>query len=152
VHTSRSLLLVCLASLFFTACGDPPDDTPAGREFAAIMAKPEQQVDAVKVSHVLLAFVGAKKGSESGHTFEEARELAMDVLKRARKGEDFAALMKQYSGDDGGGTYNVTQANRGDWSRRFADVALRLAVGEAGLATYHRSKCEFGFHVIKRLQ
>jgi hypothetical protein len=153
VRTVRSTLLVCFASFALSACGDPPDDSPAGREFTAIMAKPEQQVDAVKVSHVLIAFVGAKQGSEAGRDFGQARELAMDVLARARKGEDFAELMKKYPADSGGGTYRITQAERGSgYVRSFGDVAFRLAVGEVGLATYHRSKSPFGFHVIKRLE
>ena len=144
-------MLLVSTSFLFAACGDPPDESPAGREFAAIMAKPEQQVDAVKVSHVLIAFVGAKQGSEAGRDFAAARELAMDVLARARAGEDFAALMKKYSGDSGGGTYRITQGERGGgYVKSFGDVAFRLAAGEVGLATYHRSKSPYGFHVIKR--
>jgi len=142
-----------LLVLLLAGCSsDPPDDTPLGREFAATMARPEQSVQQVKLQHVLLAFVGAKRGSESGHTMEEARALAGEVLAKARAGEDFTALMHQYSGDEGPGTYTLTQDDRGDYARSFGDVGFRLAVGEIGVATYHHVKSPFGWHVIKRIE
>ncbi|HUR27900.1 MAG TPA: peptidylprolyl isomerase [Planctomycetota bacterium] len=136
----------------FSACGDPPDETPLGREASAILARPEQEVDHVKVSHVLVAFVGATRGSESGRTESEARTLAEELLKRARAGEDFDALMNQYSNDDGGGTYPLTEDDRHDYAEDFQAVAFRLAVGEIGIANYHPSRSPFGWHVIKRIE
>jgi parvulin-like peptidyl-prolyl isomerase len=146
------LALSTALSALLAACGDPPDETPLGRECAALLARPEQQVDAVRVQHVLVAFVGAKQGSESKRTAAEARTLASELLARARAGEDFAQLMKQYSNDEGGGTYRVTQADRGEYARNFADVAFRLAPGEVGLASYHRTRSPFGWHLVKRLE
>ncbi|HEX5009920.1 MAG TPA: peptidylprolyl isomerase, partial [Planctomycetota bacterium] len=108
--------------------------------------------DHVKLQHVLLAFVGAKRGSESGHTMEEARALTSDVLARARAGEDFTALMQQYSGDDGPGTYTLTQDDRETYAEDFGDVGFRLQVGEIGVAPYHHVKSPFGWHVIKRIE
>lgn len=144
---SAAALLV----LFAVACSDPPDDTPLGRETAAIMARPEQQVDKVKLQHVLLAFVGAMRGSESGHTKDEAQALAADVLARARAGEDFNALVIQYSGDEGPGVYTLTQDNRDDYADAFGDIGFRLNVGEIGIAAYNHKTSPFGWHVIKRL-
>lgn len=149
-HPIRSACILLALSL--SACGDPPDDSPLGRDAAATLARPEQAVDSVRVQHVLIAFVGAMRGSESKHTYEEARTLAADVLARARAGEDFGALVKQYSNDDGPGTYTLTQANRGDYAASFSAVAFRLAVGEIGVAAYQPSKCPFGWHIIKRLE
>jgi hypothetical protein len=143
---------VAVLSLILVACSDPPDETPLGREAAALLERPEQDVAKVTLQHVLLAFVGAKRGSESGHTEEEARALASDLLARARAGEDFTALMKQYSGDDGPGTYVLTQADRETYAEHFGDVGFRLQVGEIGVAPYHRVKSPFGWHVIKRLE
>ena len=80
-----------LLALVLVACSDPPDETPLGREAAALLARPEQDVPKVTLQHVLLAFVNAKRGSKSKHTFEEARALTSDVLARARAGEDFTA-------------------------------------------------------------
>lgn len=139
-------------ALTLVTCSDPPDDSPLGRESAALLARPEQPVQKVKLQHILLAFVGAVRGSESGHTESEARALASDVLARARAGEDFTALMKKYTGDDGPGTYVVTQDDRADYAKYFGDVGFRLQVGEIGVAPYHHSKSPFGWHVIKRLE
>ena len=143
---------LALLLLFAVACSDPPDDTPLGRDAAALLARPEQPVSKVKVQHVLLAFVGAMRGSESGHTEAEARALAGDVLARARAGEHFTALMKQYTGDDGAGTYTLTQDDRDTYARDFAAAAFRLQVGEIGVVAYHHVRAPFGWHVIKRLE
>ena len=117
------------------------------------MARPEHAVEKVRVQHVLVAFVGAKRGSESKRTYDEARKLTEELLQRARGGEDFAGLMKKYSTDEGGGTYTVTQANRNDdFVPNFHEIAFRLGVGEIGVAAHHRSKSPFGWHVIKRLE
>lgn len=141
-----------LLVLVLVGCSDPPDETPLGREAAASLARPEQEVQQVRLQHILLAFVGAKRGSESGHTEEEARALTSDVLARARAGEDFTALMKQYTYDEGPGSYVLSQDDREDYAEHFGDVGFRLQVGEIGVAPYHRVKSPFGWHVIKRLE
>jgi hypothetical protein len=139
-------------ALFLVACSDPPDDSPLGREAAALLARPELDVPKVRLQHILLAFVGAMRGSESGHTMEEARALTSDVLARARAGEDFTELMRKHSGDEGPGIYVLTQDDREDFAKYFGDVGFRLQVGEIGVAPYHRVKSPFGWHVIKRLE
>jgi len=144
--------VVALLGLLLVGCSDPPDDTPLGRDAAAVLARPEQEVDHVKLQHVLLAFVGAMRGSESGHTMEEARALTSEVLARARAGEDFTALMQKYSGDDGPGIYVLTQDDRDTYAKYFGDVGFRLQVGEIGVAPYQPSKSPFGWHVIKRIE
>ena len=136
---------VALLTLACVACSEPPDESPLGRECAALLARPEQSVQKVTLQHILIGFVGAKRGSESGHTEAEARALASDVLARARAGEAFTALMKQY-------TDVLTQDDRDDYARYFADVGFRLQVGEIGVAPYHRVKSPFGWHVIQRLE
>jgi parvulin-like peptidyl-prolyl isomerase len=146
---ASALLLLALAA---GACSEPPDETPLGRETAALLARPEQPVDKVTVRHVLIAFVGAKRGSEAGRNIGEARELAGVVLARARAGEDFDALVREYSDDDGPGTYTLTQQDREDYAEDFAEVGFRLGVGEIGVAAYQRVRSPFGWHVIKRLE
>ena len=142
-----------LLALVLVACSDPPDETPLGREAAALLARPEHDVQKVKLQHVLLAFVGAKRGSESGRTMEEARALTSDVLARACAGEDFTALVTQYNArDERPGIYVLTQADRDDYAEHFANVGFRLQVGEIGVAPYHVVKSPFGWHVIKRLE
>lgn len=141
-----------VAMLALASCGDPPDESPLGKEASGILARPEQAVDKVTVQHVLVAFVGATRGSESKRNYDQARALTEELLKRARAGEDFPGLVKQYSSDAGGGTYTLTQDDRGEYAHDFQAVAFRLAVGEIGVAAYDPGKCPFGWHVIKRLE
>ncbi|MEO6708373.1 MAG: peptidylprolyl isomerase [Planctomycetota bacterium] len=146
----RSILV--LGALVLPGCGDPPDETPFGRDAAATLARPEQKLSKVTVQHVLIAFVGATRGSESGRDYAQGRKLAEEVLTRARGGEDFAALMDKYSSDDGGGTYTLTQEDRYDYADAFHEVAFRLALGEIGATAYDPSSSPFGWHVIKRIE
>lgn len=146
----RPYLLAVLPLL--AACSEPPDESPLGRECAGLLARPEQKVTQVEVKHVLLAFVGAKHGSESKHTKAEAEQLAADVLARARAGEDFDKLVKEFSYEPND-TFTITQANRGSgYVDSFQNIAFRLAPGEVGIASYHRTKSPFGWHVIKRIE
>ena len=148
-HRSAGAML----ALVLVACSDPPDETALGRDAAKVLARSEQDVPKVKLQHVLLAFVGATRGSESGHTMEEARALTSDVLARARAGEDFTALVTQYNtSDEQPGIFVLTQDDREDYAEHFADIGFRLQVGEIGVAPYHRVKSPFGWHVIKRLE
>ena len=145
----RRLLLAL--PFVLAACGDPPDDSPLGKDFAALAAKPEL-APRVKIQHALIAFVGAKRGSEAKRDFPQAVALTEDLLQKARAGADFAAMVKQYSYDSPDGIYTLDAANRGTYAEHFVTVAFRLAVGEVGVAPFHRSKSPFGFHLIKRLE
>lgn len=143
-----------LAFVLLAACSEPPDETPLGKECALLLAREEQAGDKVKVQHVLLAFVGAKRGSESKHTMAEAQQLAGEVLGKARAGEDFAALVKAHSYDQtDNGLIVLTQENRASEAVKwFGDVAFRLQVGEVGIVSYNRRHSPFGWHVVKRLE
>ena len=146
----RSLLIPLAIAL--SGCGEPPDDTPLGRDAAGILARSEQVVEKVTVQHVLVAFVGATRGSESGRSHAQARALTEEIAALARAGEDFEGLMLKYSTDEGGGTYTLTQSDRDDYAKDFQAVAFRLAIGEIGVAAYDPSRSPFGWHVIKRLE
>lgn len=64
------------------------------------IARPEPAGDGpgvIAIQHVLISFAGSPAGGTRSK--EEAEVLAKELLERARKGEDFAALVKQYSGD-----------------------------------------------------
>jgi len=133
-------------------------------------AAPNGEPAHVVVQHILIGFEGSVPGKNITRTQEAARALAADVLARARKGEDFDALIKQYTDDRYPGIYamsnnNVTPAMpkpgsrstarempRGGMVKSFGDVSFSLKVGEIGMADFDHTNSRFGWHIIKRLE
>jgi hypothetical protein len=78
---------------------------------------------------------------------EKLRQKALDVLKRVRAGEDFAALAKQFSDDPGskeqGG--DLGYFDRGRMVAEFDKTVFSLEPGQVGDLVETR----FGFHIIK---
>jgi parvulin-like peptidyl-prolyl isomerase len=129
------------------------DDLTIGKYLDAAMA------DSVKVSeaeiqkayaedktatvrHILLLTQG-KSAAEKA----EIRKKMEDILARAKKGEDFAALAKQYSEDpgskDNGGLYE--DFGRGKMVKPFEDAAFSVAVGQvSGIV-----ETAYGYHILK---
>jgi len=101
-------------------------------------AKPEQ----VHARHILF-----KAGADvSPELKAEVRKKAEEVLAKARAGEDFAALAKQYSNDSTaaqGGDLGFFP--RGQMVKPFEDSAFALAPGEISDVV----ETTFGFHIIK---
>jgi hypothetical protein len=151
-----SLLLLSFAA----ACGGDPAAVPAAADRVAAMkaaiaeldARAEHGAGAVKVQHVLIAFQGAPRITGVTRTLAEAEQLAADVFARAKAGEDFTALMRQYSNDSGPGIYPMTTASRSGMVPGFGNVGWRLQPGEIGVAPHHATVSPFGWHVIMRLE
>jgi parvulin-like peptidyl-prolyl isomerase len=76
-----------------------------------------------------------------------ARQKAEDILKRARAGEDFAALAKQYSDDPGskdkGG--DLGWFGRGQMDKQFEDAAFALKDNQISDIVETR----YGYHIIQ---
>jgi peptidyl-prolyl cis-trans isomerase D len=97
--------------------------------------------ETVGAQHILFKTEG-KKPDE----VEAIRTKALTVLERAKKGEDFAALAKQYSEDSSaaqGG--NLGEFPRGQMVPEFEKAAFSMGVG----AISDLVQTQFGFHIIK---
>jgi parvulin-like peptidyl-prolyl isomerase len=119
-----------------------------------------KEPDTVTVQHILISFKG-KSSKPVTRKRAEAEALAKSLLARAAKGEDFDALVKQYTDDQYPGIYKLTNDGapitsgatpRERMVMSFGDVSFSLAVGEVGLARYDGFKSPYGWHVIKRLE
>jgi len=112
-------------------------------EHPARFEQPEQ----VRASHIL---IGTRDPGTNAELTEEQkkvkRKLAEDLLKRARAGEDFAKLVKEFSDDTGsknnGGEYTFP---RGQMAPEFEAAAFSLNTNQISdiIAT------QFGYHIIK---
>ena len=113
------------------------DDNPARFE------EPEM----VRASHILLITTDPKTNAELTEDQKEAKHKEMEgLLKRARAGEDFAKLAKEYSEDPGskdkGGEYTFP---RGQMVPEFDAAAFSLGTNQVSDIITTR----FGFHIIK---
>ena len=99
----------------------------------------------VTVRHILLITKDKTEPEKN-----ETRRKMEKILDRARRGEDFSALARQYSEDpgskDNGGLYE--QFSRGDMIKPFEDAAFTLPIGEiSGIV-----ETEHGYHIIKIIE
>ena len=113
------------------------DDTPA--EF--------EEPEMVRASHVLIGTQDPKTGTELTDEQKKAKKkLAEDILKRAREGEDFAKLAKEFSDDPGskekGGEYKFP---RGQMVPEFEAAAFALRTNQVSEIV----TTQFGYHIIK---
>ena len=132
----------------------PPDPTAAPA--AAAPAG-----DHIKLQHILIAFAGKVPGKNITRSEAEARQLAEEILNRAKGGEDFDTLVRTYTDDAHPGIYGLSNSGvppaPGEFSRdrmvpAFGEVGFSLAPGEVGMAPYDARKSPYGWHIIKRLE
>jgi Xaa-Pro aminopeptidase len=125
--------------------------------------KQAREADRIAVQHVLIAFKGSIPEPKVVRTSAEAEILAAEIFERARKGEDFEALVKKYTDDEFPGLYRMSNFGvepnkekkeypRSGMVRSFGDVGFSLKVGEVGLAVYDPQRSKYGWHIVKRLE
>jgi foldase protein PrsA len=163
----KNLIVVAAALVLLSACGKK-ETPPPPPSLAPVASGPRPEKAAngqpaiITVQHVLISFEGSER-SEQKRSRAEAEKLAFEIINRAKNGEDFEKLMKEFSNDPGGGTYTLVNdgvsANQsaGEYERRgmvpaFGDVGFRITVGEVGLADYDAKASPFGLHIIKRIK
>lgn len=147
------LSLSACASLTEPGNGAPPPEpaeepAPAPAEAPPPAPEPDPMVAA---SHVLIQYKGSMRaGPNITRTKDEAKKLALEVRDKARKGQDFAALAKQYSDEPGAKDRAgaLGKFTRPQMVKPFADAAFALKPGEISDVV----ETDFGFHVIKRTE
>ena len=122
-----------------------------------------REPERVQVQHILIAFQGSIPDAKVTRTKEEAEKLALDLFSRAQKGENFDALVRQYTDDQHPGIYAMTNfnvtpdSNRQEYARErmvkaFGDVSFGLKIGAVGMAAYDPETSKYGWHIVKRLR
>ncbi|HKY35893.1 MAG TPA: peptidylprolyl isomerase [Polyangiaceae bacterium] len=129
------------------AASAEPAPTPA-----AAPTPPPEAEPSIAASHVLIQYKGSMRAAPTiTRSKEEAKKLATEVLGKAKKGQDFAGLAKQYSDEPGAkdraGALGKFQ--KGAMVKPFADAAFALKPGELSPDVV---ETQFGFHVIKRTE
>lgn len=106
-----------------------------------------ERPEMVRASHILLKTRDTITGEEYGVEKRlETRQRMEKILERARKGEDFAALAREFSDDPGskdrGGEYTFP---RGQMAPEFEKTAFSLKTNEISDIVI----TQFGFHIIR---
>jgi hypothetical protein len=117
--------------------------------------------DVVVVQHILIGFKKSVPGKPIERTKKEAKALAEELLQRAMDGDDFDAMVKEYTNDRHPGIYKISNHDapllpdarqRKEMVSAFGEVAFDLEIDEVGMAKYNSMTCPYGWHIIKRLE
>jgi parvulin-like peptidyl-prolyl isomerase len=123
----------------------------------------KKEPDRVTVQHILIAFKGSIPEEGVTRTRDEAELLAKEIFERAKKGEDFDALVKEYTDDQYPGIYKMSnigidpdkskeEYSRARMVKAFGDASFKLGVNDIGLAEHNPEKSKYGWHIIKRIE
>lgn len=123
----------------------------ADRPMQSAPAAAEEAPEVIAAQHLLVAYKGAKSAAKTiTRSKADAKKRAEEALEKAKKGEDFSALVKKYSDEPGAADRlgNLGKFKRDAMVKPFSDAAFKLKVNEVSDVV----ETEFGFHVIKRNQ
>jgi peptidyl-prolyl cis-trans isomerase D len=112
----------------------------AGYHLMKVLDERRGKNEYVRASHILLS---AASGLDSAAQIQKAK----DILKRARSGENFGALARQYSDDAGSQVADgdLGWNGRGGWVKPFEQAAFGAKVGDI----VGPIRSQFGWHIIK---
>ncbi len=116
--------------------------------------------DQVTVQHILIGFKHSVRNKKIARTKKQARALAERLYRRIQDGEDFDALVKEYTDDRYPGIFTLVnrgiepmgRMSRDDMVPGFGDASFGLKVGEVVLVPWHYRSSPYGWHLIKRLE
>ena len=148
-----------------TATTAAPTETkteePSMAAAGTMPVKPDVEPQHVQVQHILIGFAGSVPGKPITRTQDEAKALAYQILDRARKGEDFDTLVREYTDDSPPGIYGMAGVSitplPGEYRRdgmvpAFGNVGFAVSPGNIGIADYDPTTSPYGWHIIKRLK
>jgi hypothetical protein len=169
VRTIRFFAVIAGTMFVLLGCGSGDKAKEQANEQVKEQAK-EQPVDnaasdkapdVITVQHVLIGFQGSVPGKPITRSRDEAKALAEELFQKAKAGEDFDAMVKQYTDDSHPGIYSMANNGipadpaQGVYPRTgmipaFGNVGFALQVGEIGMAAYDAQASPYGWHIIKR--
>lgn len=162
----RSLLVILLIPFFMlSGCnkGNERSEEKSSGDKPVKSTVTSDEPERVEVQHILISFKGAIPDEKVIRSKEEAKLLAEELFGRAKAGEDFDALVKEYTDDQYPGIYRMSNSgivpdsakeefSRDRMVKAFGDVSFSLLVGEVGMASYDPAASKYGWHIIKRLK
>lgn len=109
--------------------------------------KDDFYIDQVEASHILIKTIDDEDKKLSDEKKAEAKKKAEEVLAKAKAGEDFSELAKEYSQDTvsakNGGDLGFFK--KGEMVKPFEEAAFSMKVGEISDLV----ESDFGYHIIK---
>lgn len=165
----RSLCCLIALLILVAGCADPKTAKPDPLNVVPTVLD-NGESSHITVQHCLIGFEGSVPGKGISRSKEEARELAEDLLARAKAGTDFDELIKTYTDDSPPGIYQMSNTNIPGFENRadpdpaksiferdsmvpaFGDVGFKLKVGEFGMSAHDQSSSPYGWHIIKRIK
>lgn len=148
-----TLICICLTGMML-GCGNDQNETQSDSQ-----GEPNH----LAVQHLLIAFKGSGARPSVTRTQEEAKTLAFALFERAKSGEDFDVLVKEFTDDSPPGIFKMSNTgitpdrSKQEYERRqlvpaFGDVGFTLKTGEVGIAIYDPVSSPYGWHIIKRIE
>jgi hypothetical protein len=141
-------------------CGGGAEPQPEAKPETKAEVKPAgPEPEHILVAHVLIAFQGT--GTKATRSRAAAEKLAGEVLAKAKKGDDFNKLIRDFSDDEGDGVYGLanhrvnpvgSEYERKKMVPAFGNVGFKLEVGGVGMSPFDPAASPYGWHVIKRLK
>lgn len=161
----KNLIMILFLAVIvpFVGCSKSDGEETAKGDTTGSPAEKAPEPDFITVQHILIGYQGSVPGKPITRTKAEAEALAKEVFERAKKGEDYDALVKEYTDDSAPGVYKIANFNaqadmankvfpRAQMVPAFGDTGFPLEVGGIGLAEYDPQKSQYGWHIVKRVE